>query len=99
MGWPGNLMTKNENYKVMSKEKQGFFSKRDLGGVDPNEFHWELKYHNLKRKYDDMLNEMQRHLPVLEELERTISWWDCLTQGTGIATLNGYRNAIKKATE
>jgi hypothetical protein len=46
-----------------------------------------------------MLKEMEMYLPILESLEKNEpDMWDFLTQGTGIATLNGYRNAIAKAT-
>jgi hypothetical protein len=45
-----------------------------------------------------LLSEMKRYLPVFELLEKNEpEMWDFLTQGTGIATLNGYRNAIAKA--
>jgi hypothetical protein len=47
----------------------------------------------------ELLSEMLRYLPVLEALEKNEpDMWAFLTQGTGIATLNGYRNAITKAT-
>lgn len=45
-----------------------------------------------------MLREMLRYLPVLERIEKDVpEVWAEITQGTGIATLNGYREAIKKA--
>lgn len=45
-----------------------------------------------------MLQEMLRYLPVLERIENDMpAIWYEMTQGTGIATLNGYREAIKKA--
>lgn len=43
-----------------------------------------------------MLREMKRYLPVLESLESIPKLWHNMTKGTGIATLNGYRNAITK---
>lgn len=47
----------------------------------------------------ELLREMLRYLPIFESLEKNHPiWWDFLTQGTGIATLNGYRNVIAKAT-
>jgi hypothetical protein len=45
-----------------------------------------------------LLSEMLRYLPVLESLEKMATDWVPHTRGTGIATLNGYRNAIAKAT-
>jgi hypothetical protein len=41
-----------------------------------------------------VLSEMKRYLPVLERAEADPELWQRLTQGTGIATLNGYRNAL-----
>ena len=38
--------------------------------------------------------EMKRHLPILEALERSPFLWSSYTDGTGIATLNGYRAAL-----
>ena len=43
--------------------------------------------------------EMLRYLPVLERAEADSELWARLTDGLGIATLNGYRAAIKKAEE
>jgi hypothetical protein len=46
-----------------------------------------------------MYSEMVRYYPILERLERDFpEVWDKLTKGTGIATRNGYKNAIQKAT-
>lgn len=42
--------------------------------------------------------EMLRYLPVLERAEADSELWARLTDGLGIATLNGYRAAIAKAT-
>lgn len=47
----------------------------------------------------EALKEMKRYLPVLERLEAMPGTWESLTKGTGIATLNGYRNAIKQAEQ
>jgi hypothetical protein len=46
----------------------------------------------------EMKDELLRHLPILERIEADPELWDKLTKGTGIATLNGYRAAIAKAT-
>lgn len=42
--------------------------------------------------------EMLRYLPVLERAEADPELWERLTAGLGIATLNGYRAALAKAT-
>lgn len=39
---------------------------------------------------------MQRHLEILERIEQVPHWWNLVTIGTGIATLNGYRAALEK---
>jgi len=44
----------------------------------------------------ELLKEMERYLPVLERLEK-MAQWDSCTEGLGIATANGFRNAINKA--
>lgn len=44
-----------------------------------------------------VIRELKRYLPVLEKLYDTASEWYHFTQGTGIATINGYKNAIKNA--
>lgn len=46
----------------------------------------------------DQHAEMLRYLPVLERAEADPELWGRLTEGLGIATLNGYRAAITKAT-
>lgn len=38
--------------------------------------------------------EMRRYLPILERAEADPEIWTRLTEGTGIATLNGYRSAL-----
>lgn len=43
--------------------------------------------------------EMVRFLPIIERAESDPELWTRLTAGTGIATANGYRAAIAKATE
>lgn len=44
----------------------------------------------------ELLAEMKRYLPILEQCEQGTRWAK-YTEGTGIATLNGYRAAIAKA--
>jgi hypothetical protein len=41
--------------------------------------------------------EMERYLPILEKLEANPKLWAEFTEGTGIATLNGYKNAMSLA--
>ena len=43
-----------------------------------------------------LLDEAKRFLPILEALERDPEQWAKYTRGTGIATLNGYREAIRR---
>ncbi len=43
-----------------------------------------------------LLAEMVRYLPVIERAEQDPELWARLTAGTGIATANGYREAIRK---
>jgi hypothetical protein len=45
----------------------------------------------------DQNQEMRRYLPVMERAESDPELWARLTEGLGIATLNGYRAAIAKA--
>ena len=52
---------------------------------------------NLRAINAELLAEMKRYLPVLQALENKPSAWEWYTDSTGIATLNGYRNAIAKA--
>ena len=49
-----------------------------------------------QRKIERMRDEMRRYLPILEALEAKPSSWEWFTDGTGIATLNGYRAALKE---
>lgn len=44
-----------------------------------------------------LYSEMERYLPILEKLEACPELWVRFTEGTGIATLNGYRNAMSLA--
>lgn len=43
------------------------------------------------------VKEMQRYLPVLEFVENDGIEWDFATAGTGIATLNAYRQTLETA--
>jgi hypothetical protein len=43
------------------------------------------------------IKEMERYLPVLVKLESSPFNWEFCTKGTGIATTNGYKNALRKA--
>jgi len=46
----------------------------------------------------EMLNEAKRYLPILKDLQECHpTLWAILTQGTGIATINGLQHAINKA--
>jgi hypothetical protein len=45
----------------------------------------------------DTIAEMERILPVLERAEADPDIWHRLTAGTGIATLNGFRTALRQA--
>ncbi len=44
-----------------------------------------------------LLSEMERYLVILERAESHPKIWAFITEGTGIATANGYRAAIKSA--
>ncbi len=46
-----------------------------------------------------LLSEMQRYLTLIERAESLPKIWAFLTEGTGIATANGYREAINKVTQ
>lgn len=45
-----------------------------------------------------LVGEMRRYLPVLERLERDPEAWVKFA-GAGLATVNGYRAALSKATQ
>lgn len=46
----------------------------------------------------DLLREAKRYLPLLEHIqENDPDFWQALTNGTGIATVNGLKYAINKA--
>ena len=44
-----------------------------------------------------LLEEMKRFLVILETAEKMPFTWDWITHGTGIATANSYRAAIRAA--
>ena len=46
----------------------------------------------------DQHQQMLRYLPIIERAESDPKIWHKLTAGLGIATANGYRAAIAKAT-
>jgi len=50
----------------------------------------------LEAKVERLGKEMLRYLPVLEALEANPSAWEWYTDGTGIATLNGYRATLEE---
>lgn len=54
---------------------------------------------NLIAAAPHLLKEMERYLPILERAEEMGGGgvWGTLTDGTGIATINGYKAAIAKA--
>jgi len=48
----------------------------------------------------EMLREMELYLTLLNWIEQERpQWWAEATEGSGIATLNGYRTVIAKATK
>ena len=59
----------------------------------------ERERDKLRAENAHLLKEMQRYLPILERLEEDASLWFEFSGGTGLATANGYRNAITKAKE
>lgn len=48
----------------------------------------------LRARVEELEREMRRYLPVIERAEEGDLWQE-LTAGTGIATANGYRTALK----
>lgn len=51
----------------------------------------ELQAENMRLR-----SEMLRYLPVINKAEQYRHTWDFLTEGTGIATANGYRDALQQ---
>jgi hypothetical protein len=48
---------------------------------------------------DRLRKEMARYLPILESLEEEPDAWELFSEGTGIATLNGYRAALQEDSD
>lgn len=58
----------------------------------------DMQYAALIAAAPDLLNEAKRYLPILKDLQEYYpTLWAILTQGTGIATINGLQHAINKA--
>lgn len=53
-------------------------------------------YAELQAEIAQLRSEMLRYLPVINKAEQYRHTWDFLTEGTGIATANGYRAALQK---
>ncbi|MCX7509578.1 hypothetical protein [Delftia tsuruhatensis] len=51
-------------------------------------------YAELQAEIAKLRSEMLRYLPVINKAEQYRHTWDFLTEGTGIATANGYRAAL-----
>ena len=51
-------------------------------------------YAELQAEIAQLRSEMLRYLPVINKAEHYLHTWDFLTEGTGIATANGYRAAL-----
>ncbi len=53
-------------------------------------------YAELQAEIVQLRGEMLRYLPVINKAEQYRHTWDFLTEGTGIATANGYRAALQQ---
>lgn len=53
-------------------------------------------YDALQSEVARLRAEMERYLPVLERAEQESDMWAWITRGTGIATANGYREALAR---
>lgn len=53
-------------------------------------------YAELQAEIAQLRSEMLRYLPVINKAEQYRHTWDFLTEGTGIATANGYRAALQQ---
>lgn len=53
-------------------------------------------YAELQAEIALLRSEMRRYLPLIEKAEQYRHTWDFLTEGTGIATANGYRAALQQ---
>lgn len=51
-------------------------------------------YAELQAEIAQLRSEMLRYLPVINKAEQYRQTWAFLTEGTGIATANGYRAAL-----
>lgn len=51
-------------------------------------------YAELQEENMQLRSEMLRYLPVINKAEQYHHTWAFLTEGTGIATANGYRAAL-----
>ena len=69
-----------------------------MGEVKTVEAHYhdwmEQEVARLTARVAELEREMRMHLPILNALERNTSTWEWYTDGTGVATLNGYRAAL-----
>lgn len=53
-------------------------------------------YAELQAEIAQLRSEMLRYLPVINMAEKYHHTWAFLTEGTGIATANGYRAALQQ---
>lgn len=53
-------------------------------------------YAELQAEIAQLRSEMLRYLPVINKAEQYRHTWAFLTEGTGIATANGYRAALQQ---
>lgn len=53
-------------------------------------------YAELQAEITQLRSEMLRYLPLIEKAEQYRHTWAFLTEGTGIATANGYRAALQQ---
>lgn len=53
-------------------------------------------YAELQEELAQLRSEMLRYLPLIEKAEQYRHTWTFLTEGTGIATANGYRAALQQ---
>jgi len=53
-------------------------------------------YAELQAEIAVLRSVMLRYLPIIEKAERWASTWAFVTEGTGIATANSYREALQQ---
>lgn len=53
-------------------------------------------YAELQAENAKLRSEMLRYLPIIDRAERYHHTWAFLTEGTGIATANSYREALQQ---